>query len=294
MENLSQSLFAPLVGLGTTAAAYLGWVLLHRLLPPPFNSMGRLWLLASVALGVLGYWMVPCEGRFAAPEVQAWQSRQITLASQPEWREMSEVWRQMSGLSPSAASTSARLDEIGDRLVAAMAGLGALQERGLLTEADLRALGSLALNRHAYLRAWAARPGDHDQSPWQSGMGALETRLRFLNLVLDVPESQHLLWQQRVRMSRELATLERLASSQDGAAELVKAGGPDFRSVAPHLRDLALLVVDLSVSREVPAAACGTPGETCNTQQQAACQSSGMGSCGTEKPAAAAGGCCGR
>lgn len=292
------SLLAPLVGVGTAAAAYLGWVLLHRLLPAPFNSMHKLWFLASVALGLVGYWMVPCEGRYASPDVQAWHERQPALATHAEWLEYGKVWREMSALSPSSAGVNARLDAIGERLPQATAGLAALQERGVLAEAEVRALNSLALQRHAYLRSWASRPGAAGQNLWEGGMAALETRLRFLNLVLDVPESDRMLWQQRVRLARELAMIEQFEAAK-GDADLLKSGGPCWPSVAPHHRSLALLVVDLSVSppeaKSAAAPACGTPGETCDQAQQSACQSSGMGSCGTEKPAApAAGGCCGR
>lgn len=298
MEHLSPSMAAPLVGLGTAAAAFLGWVLVHRLLPPPFNGMTRLWFLASLALGLLGYWMVPCEGRYPAPEVKAWQARQPALTAQPEWQDFRAVWRALGEVSPGPEAGPA-LTRLGRGLIAAVEGLRAVQDRGLLSEADVRALGAMAVQRHTYLRSWASRPAGTTPDGWESGMSAVEARLRFLSLVKPVPESDHLLWQQRVRLAREIAMLEQIAADRAGSEELLKAGGPDFGRVAVHHRALSLLLVDLSVSADPASApapisgppACGPAGQSCGTQQRAACQEAGPGSCGMEQPAAR--GCCG-
>ena len=292
-------LTAPLVGLGTALIAYLGWFVVFRILPAPLQSLQKLWILGSLALGVLGWWLAPCEGRFPAEVRLAWQDRATVLATRVEWARLQGAWQQLGQVGRPGGPEGEALEAT---LLQVVHGLAGLRKLELVTPAEENALARLALERAAYRMELNPNAPPAPKDAWKSQMEALEGRLRFLSLVVPGPESEPLLWQQRVRLSRELARLSALRSAspcESGPA--VSWGspcdGPAFARVDDFHRTLALLVCDLSVPTpasqvlgEAPSfSTCGSVAPSCGSRMSKCgaagcgyCQGPGTRACGSE------------
>src|SRR5690606_4252631 len=153
-----------------------------RLLPPALHMAHGLWILLSLGLGVLGWWLTPCEGRYATEQVDAWQARRQQLAMRTEGKELGAVWREMSALS---GQTSARVEEppevgrdlalLEPRLAEALRGLTLLERDGLLSARERSDLVDLAAARYGYVRMEAGPPREERTGNlWADHMATLE------------------------------------------------------------------------------------------------------------------------
>lgn len=241
------------VGLATAACTYALLLFLARYIPSPFSKVYRYWTIICLVSGVCGWWFVPVEGSYTQAEMAAWASRQQVLQRSPEWQKFHRAWYDLGkfcsnfAASPDDAEHEAELTA---RLEQSVAALAATEVSGL----ERRALMRLAQARINFHNGIEPVCNDIVREAYLAQMTDLESRLRLLAIVEEGQETDRIMWQQRVRMAKDLVIFNRLYSleaDRDGVyaatlPEQLKIEEIDFVTVDTFNRSMGLLLIEAS------------------------------------------------